>query len=105
MQFQVALYAIAAKKEMEYQPDQGMVRYLDAGDKADSELTVPLNADALKRVKSSVAKTAGQIRDRSFRIGPAKSKGAEHRCGTCDFIGICGMKEALDFKKSKPREW
>ena len=43
MQLQVALYAVAAKKELQYQPDQGLVRYLDADDKSKSELKVPLD--------------------------------------------------------------
>jgi DNA helicase-2/ATP-dependent DNA helicase PcrA len=101
MQFQVALYAIAAKKELQYQPDQGLVRYLDAEDKARSELQVPLGTDALTRVKQGVAQTASKIRDRQFKLGPTGSEG-EHRCPKCDFVGFCGMKEAISFKKKNP---
>jgi DNA helicase-2/ATP-dependent DNA helicase PcrA len=58
MQLQVALYAVAAKKELQYQPDQGLVRYLDAEDKSKSELRVPLDDESLKKAKGAVAQTA-----------------------------------------------
>jgi len=104
MQFQVALYAVAAKKELQYQPDQGLVRYLDAEDKSKSELRVPLDADSLKRVKKEVGQTASNIRERRFMIGPSGPDG-EKRCATCDFIGPCGMKEAIAFKRKNPNNW
>ena len=105
MQFQVALYAVAAKKEMQYQPDQGLVRYLDADDKSKSELKVPLDAESVKKVKKAVAQTALKIRERQFVAGPAPRPDGVHRCSTCDFVGLCGMKEAVTFKKSNPRKW
>jgi DNA helicase II / ATP-dependent DNA helicase PcrA len=105
MQLQVALYAIAAKKELQYQPDQGLVRYLDAKDKANSELKVPLDTDSLRTVRDSVADTAARIRDRQFAVGPATRDGENHRCGNCDFIGICGMKEAVAHKNKRPNTW
>src|SRR5207237_760852 len=67
MQLQVALYAIAAKKELQYQPDQGLVRYLDAEDKSKSELRVPLDDESLKKSKIMVAQTALKIRERQFK--------------------------------------
>jgi DNA helicase II / ATP-dependent DNA helicase PcrA len=104
MQFQVALYAVAARKELQYQPDQGLVRYLDADDKSKSELRVPLDSNSLMEVKKEVAKTALKIRERHFVEGPAAQPGGDQRCPTCDFIGFCGMKEAVAFKKSNPRK-
>jgi DNA helicase-2/ATP-dependent DNA helicase PcrA len=104
MQFQVALYAIAAKKELQYQPDQGLVRYLDSDDKLKSELRVPLDAESLERVKTQVAQTASKIRQRRFMSGPTGPDG-EHRCSTCDFIGFCGMREAVTFKKKSSHAW
>jgi DNA helicase-2/ATP-dependent DNA helicase PcrA len=100
MQLQVALYAVAAKKELQYQPDQGLVRYLDADDKAKSELQVPLDDASLKGAKKTVAQTARMIRDRQFKVGPSAQQDGEPRCGRCDFISFCGMKEAVAFKKS-----
>jgi DNA helicase II / ATP-dependent DNA helicase PcrA len=105
MQLQVTLYAVAAKKELQYQPDQGLVRYLDADDKSKSELRVPLDNDSLKRAKSAIAKTASMIRERQFKTGPAARPDGVQRCSTCDFIGFCGMKDAVTFKKSSPRNW
>jgi DNA helicase II / ATP-dependent DNA helicase PcrA len=104
MRFQVALYAVAAKKELQYQPDMGLVRYLDSEDSSRSELQVPLDTNSLKRVKTVVARTASQIRDRQFMIGP-DMQGNGHRCSTCDFIGLCGMKEAAEFKRKNPSTW
>lgn len=101
MQFQVALYAVAAKKELQYQPDQGLVRYLDSDDKANSELKVPFDGETLARAKSKVAETAEKIRDRKFMAGPVSQTTGELRCATCDFLGMCGMKEAVNFKKGK----
>jgi DNA helicase-2/ATP-dependent DNA helicase PcrA len=105
MELQVALYAVAAKKELQYQPDQGLVRYLDARDKSKAELRVPLDEDSLKKAKAAVAETASSIRERQFKGGPAPRPDRVHRCSTCDFIGFCGMKEAVAFKKAAPRNW
>ena len=105
MQLQVALYAVAAKKELQYQPEQGMVRYLDAEDVAKAELRVPLDDNALDAAKNTVAKTAAKIRDRRFADGPAPQKGGANRCPNCDFIGLCGMKEAVAHKKVTPNAW
>jgi ATP-dependent DNA helicase UvrD/PcrA len=105
MQLQVALYAIAAKKELEFQPELGLVRYLDASDKSKSELAVPLDQKALEAAKKTVSTTAANIRDRKFDIGPSEKKGGAHRCKECDFLGICGMKEAASLKQANPSHW
>jgi ATP-dependent DNA helicase UvrD/PcrA len=102
MQLQVALYAIAAKKELQYQPDQGLVRYLDAEDISKSELRVPLDERALGDARKIVSQTAGKIRERQFKHGPNSRPGTVHRCPTCDFVGFCGMKEAVAFKAAHP---
>jgi|GEM_PF-869036 DNA helicase-2/ATP-dependent DNA helicase PcrA len=105
MQLQVALYAVAAKKELQYQPEQGIVRYLDANDPSKAELRVPLDSNALSSAKNTVAKTAGKIRDRNFVGGPAAQKGGAKRCANCDFIGFCGMKEAVVYKRGNRVAW
>jgi ATP-dependent DNA helicase UvrD/PcrA len=107
MQFQVALYAVAAKKELQYQPDQGLVRYLDVDPKAGekSELQVPLDSASLERTKRAVAQTALKIRDRTFAAGPAARADGKYRCASCDFTGFCGMKDAVSFKKTHPQNW
>jgi DNA helicase-2/ATP-dependent DNA helicase PcrA len=108
MQAQVALYAIAAKKELQYQPDEGLVRHLDVDpddDTSKTELRVPLDVDSLRKVNEMVAKTAKRIRNREFTHGPTTRPDGEPRCATCDFLGLCGMKEAVTFKKKNPHNW
>jgi ATP-dependent DNA helicase UvrD/PcrA len=105
MRLQVGLYAIAAKKELEYQPEQGLVRYLDADDKSKAELQVPLDEASLLRAKTQVATTASKIRGRKFKEGPTASKDGIDRCSKCDFLGFCGMKEAVTYKKANPKTW
>jgi len=105
MKLQVSLYAVAAKKELEYQPEQGLVRYLDADDESASELRVPLDARALKQAKQTVALTAARIRDRDFHRGPADRGEGSRQCAVCDFISICGMKEAMTVKRGKRGDW
>src|SRR6266540_2147593 len=70
MQLQVTLYALAAKKELEYKPEQGLVRYLDAKDRSKAELIVPLDQASLVAAKKVVTRTAEEIRDRKFQRGP-----------------------------------
>ena len=99
MQLQVTLYALAAKKDLEYQPEQGLVRYLDAEDASKAELVVPLSEDALANAKDTVSRTAEDIRNRLFSEGPRKQSDGKLRCSSCDFLGFCGMREAVQFKK------
>lgn len=105
MRLQVALYAVAAKKELEYQPEQGLVRYLDADDPKKAELRVPVDAKSLTAARRTVARTAAKIRHRSFAEGPARSRDGERRCKHCDFLGLCGMKDAVELKRANPRTW
>lgn len=104
MKLQVAIYALAAKKELEYQPEQGLVRYLDAQEAEKHELPVPLNEESLNEAKITVARTAGKIRNRAFKEGPTKQDGDTLRCVGCDLLGFCGMTEAVTYKKKKGRK-
>jgi DNA helicase-2/ATP-dependent DNA helicase PcrA len=106
MQLQVGLYAVAAKKELQYQPDQGLVRYLDADDSSKAELPVPLDEQALDSAKRTIAETARRIRDRCFASGPTsapRNPDNKVRCAECDFGEFCGMKEARDHRASRER--
>ncbi len=105
MRLQVALYAVAAKKELEYQPEQGLVRYLNAGDPAKSELTVPLDSSALAGAVKLVATTAARIRNREFKKGPSKTNADGVRCSHCDFLGFCGLKQAGVAKRNHADGW
>ncbi len=102
MKLQVAIYALAAKKELEYEPEAGLVRYLDSSDRSKSELRVPLDAGSLAAAQSTVAKTAHEIKNRKFNLGPKSEENGNKRCSQCDFTGICGQKEAIDYKKGRP---
>lgn len=101
MKLQVAIYALAVRKELEYKPEQGLVRYLAPEADEKHELHVPLDDAAMKEAKSFVARTAANIRDRKFKFGPARRKESDHRCDGCDFLGMCGMPEAIAHKKQK----
>jgi DNA helicase II / ATP-dependent DNA helicase PcrA len=103
MKLQVAIYAVGAKKELEYQPEKGMVRYLDAAE-AKRELEVPLDDASIIAATALVAQTARSIRDRNFNMGPYKNAGGTARCPHCDFLGMCGMKEAAAFKRVAARK-
>jgi DNA helicase-2/ATP-dependent DNA helicase PcrA len=104
MQLQVALYAVAAKKELEYQPEQGLVRYLAEKDPTKAELVVPLDDKSLTGAKQTVSRIAAKIRGREFADGPASQKDGP-RCKICDFLGLCGMKKALEFKRANQHAW
>jgi DNA helicase-2/ATP-dependent DNA helicase PcrA len=102
MRLQVALYAVAAKKELQYLPEQGLVRYLDAGGSDKAEIRVPLDDAALDDARKLVAGTAARIRDRQFGAGPKNDAG---RCHGCDFLGLCGMPSACAAKNSGAKDW
>lgn len=106
MQLQVALYAFAAKKELEYQPEKGLVRYLDPDDISKAELNVPLDGDSLNKAKGIVAEAAKNIRERYFASGPLslpKDKKNKTRCAECDFGDFCGMETAIEYRKSRKK--
>ena len=105
MRLQVAIYGVAAKRELEYDPEQGLVRYLDASDDEKKELQVPLHENAIGEARTMVARTAAQIRDRVFHAGPRSDNGGVPRCRHCDFTGLCGMAEATAHKEANPRHW
>jgi len=104
MRLQVALYAVAAKKELEYQPEQGLVRYLDTEDVTKSELKVPLDDSSLDEARITVARTAERIRDRKFVSGPIgapRDPSNKTRCAECDFKEFCGMNAAKEYRVSR----
>jgi DNA helicase-2/ATP-dependent DNA helicase PcrA len=107
MRLQISLYGVAAKHELEYEPERGLVRYLGERDKSKRELVVELDDSALAMARETVAATAREIRDRKFNEGPRKkprTAGLHIRCGECDFLEFCGRQEARDFRYSrKPR--
>jgi DNA helicase-2/ATP-dependent DNA helicase PcrA len=104
MRLQVALYAVAARKELEYQPESGLVRYLGVDKKENSELQVPLDDASLNQAEKTVSDTAKSIRDRRFFSGPSSSFTSSHeeiRCAECDFGEFCGLDCAKKHRKSR----
>jgi DNA helicase-2/ATP-dependent DNA helicase PcrA len=97
MQLQISLYALAAKQELEYEPDEGLVRYLGETDSRRRELRVDFKADAIAQAEAEVVGAATAIRDRRFDAGP--STGYEGRCATCDHNGFCGRAEAKKYRQ------
>lgn len=105
MRLQIGIYAVAAKKELEYEPEKGLVRYLDVDRRINEkhELEVPLDADSVAAAQQAVIETATAIRDRQFKSGPRKvGRDGQQRCGSCDFRGFCGMDAAIKYKSDNP---
>ena len=103
MALQLGIYAIAAKHELEYEPDRGLVRYLNVDYSAGEpeNLEVPLDDSSIEKAKEVVLHTASSIQNRSFNEGPTKlGSDGKLRCGTCDFLGFCGRTEAMGHKQN-----
>jgi DNA helicase-2/ATP-dependent DNA helicase PcrA len=97
MRLQVTMYGLAARKELEYEADRGLVRYLGESEDGRRELQVDLNEQALAAARDVIVQSARSIRDRDFKGGPAREprkSGSKTRCDECDFKGICGTNEA-----------
>jgi len=97
MRLQIGLYGLAAKRELEYQPDRGLVRYLGEENDVSQELEVLLHDEALEAARHQVAEAASRIQEREFNIGPQRgprNPSRTSRCAECDFRLICGMDAA-----------
>jgi DNA helicase-2/ATP-dependent DNA helicase PcrA len=97
MTLQVSLYGLAAKRELEYEPELGLVRYLGESDPKKRQLQVELDDPALTKAGTTVAQIARRIRERDFRSGPTRpprDPSLQSRCLECDFLEICGLEEA-----------
>ncbi|MGY1640836.1 ATP-dependent helicase [Geodermatophilus sp. SYSU D00703] len=95
MRLQVSLYGIAARRELEYEPERGLVRYLAESDPQARELVVPLTEAALAEAAETVVATARRIKARDFHTGPvARESDGDRgpRCGRCDFASFCGLR-------------
>ncbi|HEY3491839.1 MAG TPA: PD-(D/E)XK nuclease family protein, partial [Solirubrobacterales bacterium] len=99
MRLQVSLYGIAARAEMEYEPERGLVRYLGEPSPDDRELNVPLDLQALAEAGETISSAARSIKAREFRRGPVKRPRDEadgHRCARCDFSAFCGLRASAE---------
>ena len=92
MKLQIGVYALAALHELEYDPEQGLVRYIGENDPNKKQLSVHLEESELNDVRDRVITTARSIRNREFDQGPSPE--VPNRCDRCDFKGICSREEA-----------
>lgn len=92
MGFQIGVYGLAAKRELEYEPQQGLVRYIGERDPAKGEMSVNLSDAQLAQVRTDVVQVAKDIRERKFNAGPSKLR--PDRCASCDFLNLCPRAEA-----------
>lgn len=95
MKLQILLYAHAARRELEYEPKEGLVRYL--ADPDTPEMPVDFDDDAMASAARSVSESAVAIRDRNFHEGPRKARGGaspEERCRDCDLVAVCGLRSS-----------
>jgi DNA helicase-2/ATP-dependent DNA helicase PcrA len=89
MRLQVSLYALAARQELEYEPDRGLIRYVGEQDNARREMTVGLTEDELNETRDFVIRSGREIRARNFHRAPSGVN--RNRCRNCDFARICGL--------------
>lgn len=96
MRMQVSIYAVAAKKELEYEPGQGLVRYLGETDIEKRELAVPLDSHVIQASQEQVADLGRHITERRFFSRPRKRNDLEprERCEHCDFHDLCSLSLA-----------
>jgi DNA helicase-2/ATP-dependent DNA helicase PcrA len=101
LKLQVGIYGLAAKHELEYEPDQGLVRYLGEKDPSKWEMGVKLDEQAISEARNTVVTAGKEIRDRQFHHGPRRpprDPKSKTRCAECDFSDFCGMQSAKDFR-------
>ncbi|ODQ99160.1 hypothetical protein BHQ21_25475 [Mycobacterium sherrisii] len=97
MALQVTMYGLAARHELEYEADRGLVRYMGETEDGRRELEVDLDHQSLAEARETIAETARNIRRRDFRAGPLRAPRkatSRTRCDECDFLGVCGMQAA-----------
>jgi len=91
MRLQLQLYGLAAKRELQYETDKGLVRYLGEEDPGKKELEIDLDEASVRNAEKEVKKILRGIQNRDFLKGPSKAKGGKKRCESCDWV-FCGMK-------------
>ena len=96
MALQIGVYGLAAKHELEYDPQHGLVRYIGERDPARREKPVDLSEDGLVEVRGRLVETAKKIRQREFQRGPTGL--TKDRCERCDFLLICDRAEAAKWR-------
>ena len=92
MKLQIGVYGLAARDELEYDPQHGLIRYIGERNREKRQAEVNLDDAELARVREVIVMTGRNIRGRHFDKGP--TGWVENRCGICDFRNICPRPEA-----------
>ena len=94
MAMQIGVYGVAARRELEYEPRSGLIRYVGEDDSERAERSVDLGDGQLSVVRGQLIDLAHRIRRRQFDAGPTPILGAPSRCQDCDFRTICKRSTA-----------
>lgn len=97
MGLQIGVYGLAARDELEYDPQHGMIRYIGERDSSRQQVEVDLDAQQLAEVREEIIQTGRSIQNREFDRGPTAR--VKNRCGNCDFLDICPRPEAEDSRQ------
>lgn len=89
MRLQIGIYGLAARHELEYEPDRGLIRYIGEDNPARRQLSIHLNQEELAAARQVVVDAGRCIKGRLFNEGP--SHHASNRCETCDHRAVCGL--------------
>lgn len=92
MALQIGVYGLAAKEELEYEPQHGMIRYIGQRDPSLRQIDVDLDDRQLVKVREEIVQTGRSIQKREFHKGPTTR--VRNRCNECDFLDICSKDEA-----------
>ena len=98
MSMQIGLYGLAAREELEYEPQNGLIRYIGEEDEQLRQTSVDLTNEQISKVRAAVINTGKRIRIRDFNHGPSEK--APNRCPRCDFLDFCPRSDAEDARKS-----
>lgn len=91
MRLQIGIYGLAARSELEYEPDRGLIRYIGEKDPKKRELSVSLNAQELGEARNRIIGAGKSIKNRQFNKGPGQS--GLDRCHSCDHKKLCGLRK------------
>jgi DNA helicase-2/ATP-dependent DNA helicase PcrA len=91
MRLQIGIYGLAARRELEYDPDTGFIRYIGEQNPERRQVTVELGPEELDGAREAVIQAGRNIRERQFDDGPRP--GYAGRCETCDQRLVCGLRQ------------
>ena len=96
MRLQISLYGHAALHELEYQPEQGLVRYLGENDPNRRQRQIDLDQNSINEARQNALDMVRSIKNRKFFNGPSDRK--PDRCEICDFKSFCGLSHARNYR-------